>query len=286
MNQQHMICIGAQRTSTTRLFACLKMHPEIILPRDKEVHYFNAVSPPYEDLEPKTPDFLTRLSIRIALGATDFFARNAPARRHFRRKLLRGRHIPEYYFGLFKSDGGINCDITPAYALLSEEAIKCMRDTVPDAKILFIIRDPVERMWSELLYFYHMRHGEDGYSRLLDDYRDIDDFGEHQRKRCDYAATSKMFQSYFSDVMIVVFEEMNMRPRQTIADICEFVGISRDDHILDSMPFDIRFNQSPRHQIPKHLEGRFLKFLADNYESCIDEFGDKIRAWKYVDNFR
>ncbi len=161
-----------------------------------------------------------------------------------------------------------------------------MKDTVPDAKIIFIIRDPVERMWSEYLYFYNLVHGDKGYSTLLNDLQHVDNFGEHHRRRGDYATTCKKFSSHFSDIMIVVFEEMNIRPRQMIADICEFIDVSDDDHILDSMPLDTRFNQTTRHEIPKNMEEEFLRFHADNYASCIQEFGNRIKNWKYFDNFQ
>lgn len=36
------ICIGAQRAATTWLHNCLQEHPEISLPEEKELHFFNA----------------------------------------------------------------------------------------------------------------------------------------------------------------------------------------------------------------------------------------------------
>lgn len=35
------ICIGAQRAGTTWLYECLKEHPELFLPSQKELHFFN-----------------------------------------------------------------------------------------------------------------------------------------------------------------------------------------------------------------------------------------------------
>ena len=36
------ICIGAQRAATTWLHNCLQEHPEVYLPKEKELHFFNA----------------------------------------------------------------------------------------------------------------------------------------------------------------------------------------------------------------------------------------------------
>lgn len=40
MNKRHVVCIGAQRTSTTRLYECLKTHPDIIakMPLEKRIN--------------------------------------------------------------------------------------------------------------------------------------------------------------------------------------------------------------------------------------------------------
>jgi hypothetical protein len=41
-------------------------------------------------------------------------------------------------------------DITPAYSLLTEERLKMMGQIAPDVRFLYILRDPVERLWSHV----------------------------------------------------------------------------------------------------------------------------------------
>ena len=119
--RNHVICIGAQRTATTRLYECFKKHLEIFVPEEKELHYFNAILPPYADNICLTqPFFTTRILIKYLLKMTDFCSKSKYGARRMRKILLRGRSVPEYYWSKLKNKDLISCDITPAYSLLNK----------------------------------------------------------------------------------------------------------------------------------------------------------------------
>ncbi len=53
-----------------------------------------------------------------------------------------------WYKDLFKDGGTINGDITPAYAFIEIEKIKQLHDINPDGKIIYSVRNPIDRAWS------------------------------------------------------------------------------------------------------------------------------------------
>jgi hypothetical protein len=111
------LIIGAQKAGTTSLFAYLRQHPQVRSPAAKEVHFFDL----RWDLGVGwyQSQFPTHLQLRIA------------ARRSGRR-VITGEASP-YYF---------------AHPLVPARA----QSVVPDAKLIVILRDPVERA------FAHYRH--------------------------------------------------------------------------------------------------------------------------------
>ncbi len=289
MKHPHLICIGVQRASTTKLFSCLQAHPQVVLPIDKEVHYFNAVSPVYKGITPARPNLALRLALKVALSATDRLAKSVGGRRLYRKRLLRGRSVPEYYESLFcfeRPEQKISCDITPAYALLSEAGIREMQATAPGAKILFILRDPVERMWSEISYYEKKRYGATYLEQHAADLDPQAFMTPHHHRRAAYADILDLFGRHFSDIKVMVYEDLNRRPRESMADLCRFMGIDDGSAVLDAMPLEERVNQvDDKAPIPRHLEEAWLAFHADNYRAALARFGKGIASWRYADRF-
>ena len=55
---------------------------------------------------------------------------------------------------LFELERGITGDITPSYSILEDKDVARMHATVPNAKIIFLMRNPFDRAWS------NFRHGK------------------------------------------------------------------------------------------------------------------------------
>ncbi len=65
---------------------------------------------------------------------------------------------PALYARLFESRGTlISGDITPGYSTLPDEMVALIAQSFPEAEILFLARDPVERAWSQISMW--VRHG-------------------------------------------------------------------------------------------------------------------------------
>ena len=115
--------VGAANSGTTSLYACLKQHPEVFLPALKEPHFFAQVRPSFEQRYLRT--YVTE---------------------------------EKAYLKLFRRGAGYRAigEASPSY-LFDAVAPLRIRRVVPHAKIVILLRDPVERAHSH--YLMDLREG-------------------------------------------------------------------------------------------------------------------------------
>ncbi len=230
----HFIGIGAQKAGTTWLSRNLQMHPGIWMPSVKEVHYFD------EKIEdPKNP--VSRLFGR-ASGKRD---RDRRWRRQVRRRA--GRHLKnfsrrdflwdlKYYAGtpgdawyasLFEPGRGRTVgEITPAYSTLGPDAVAHVHALAPEAKIVLMMRNPIERAWSQAAMRFD-KAGESaadaaGTERLRRLF-------ERQgfRSRTDYLRALDTWSAYYPEDRIFVgfLEDVHFFPEELLGRVYDFLGV-------------------------------------------------------------
>jgi hypothetical protein len=166
-NAPDFFCVGAQKGGTRWLYDQLQLHPDFWMPPIKELHYFDRrrQSEKSARLGRRAEKNLARTNKRLAKRDVrpldqrdlDFLAGYA--------RLPWWRVDLDAYASLFSVKGAsISGDITPDYSTLDARQIARIMQRFPKARVVFIARDPVERVWSHLTM--HMRRGELG--RKLD----------------------------------------------------------------------------------------------------------------------
>src|SRR5438094_9635017 len=128
------LCIGAHKGGTTWLYQQLDSHPDFWMPPVKELHYFDQLSRVHRTSRPRCRDdrdlgFLESLKSLSAKPYIDL----------------------EHYAQLFEPKASLlSGDISPNYSTLSNEVIRRVVGYFPNLKVIFLARDPVERVWSHL----------------------------------------------------------------------------------------------------------------------------------------
>ena len=144
--------IGAQKAGTTWLHRNLVTHPEIHMPR-KEVHYFdrkmrdgsNAVT----RLFGKTRnDEQWRRQLKRIPGQVMRNPSFEELRWNYRYYLR--PYDDRWYAQVFDpKKGKVSGEITPADSAIDRETVAHAHGLMPEAKILFFMRNPIERVWSQ-----------------------------------------------------------------------------------------------------------------------------------------
>jgi hypothetical protein len=138
------LCIGAHKAGTTWLYQQLDSHPDFWMPPVKELHYFDQLSRVQRAGRPRSRDerdlrFLERLTSLSAGPGIDL----------------------ENYGRLFESKASLlSGDISPNYSTLDDEVIRQIIGYFPNLRVIFLARDPVERVWSHLSMEVHYRQIE------------------------------------------------------------------------------------------------------------------------------
>jgi len=138
------LCIGAHKAGTTWLYQQLDSHPDFWMPPVKELHYFDQLSRVQRAGRLRRRDqrdfrFLERLNSLSAEPGIDL----------------------EKYGRLFEPKASLlSGDISPNYSTLSDEVIRQVIGYFPNLRVIFLARDPVERVWSHLSMEVHYRQIE------------------------------------------------------------------------------------------------------------------------------
>ena len=206
------LVIGAQRAGTTWLHRVLRQHPSLWLPPVKELHYFDRLETTRTILDPKER---RRVGLKQLLSLDPWLVSY----------WLRARS-DEWYARLFrdaKAKGLVAGEITPAYATLDETVLRRIKRLNDNIKLIFVMRDPVERAWSAVNNA--AKKGAADASSVEKSIKRARESGAAARSA--YADTIKRLEAVFpaNQVHYCFFEDLRDRPEALTSDLFSFLGV-------------------------------------------------------------
>ena len=212
------IVIGAAKGGTSALYSCLANHPQIFMSRIKETNFFALLDePPRYDAAQS--NFTTAL-------------RNESQER-YRESLYRGISSFDDYYGLFRDADvdHVTGEVSPFY-LYHPHAAQRIRDFAPSARLIAILRNPVERAYSQ--YMQYRRDGRDDSSDFITAIEkepvNIDDvwcgMRHYIRAGYYYRQLRRYIDIFHRDqICIFLYEDLKDDPVATISTLLEFIGL-------------------------------------------------------------
>ena len=119
-------------------------------------------------------------------------------------------------------------DFSNSYAFISGPRVRFIRSVMPAAKLIVLLRDPVEREWSEFLHQVTMDKGD------LSDLSDAEIQAALARAPLasagGYTALLDKWLSAFSEEQLFVgfYDEISTQPRKLLTRVFEFLGVTSD----------------------------------------------------------
>jgi hypothetical protein len=308
--------IGAQKAGTTWLYQVLRVHPGVWLPPVKELHYFDqnprvpktfrqrCVGRQADNRRWRRHMELQRLRITSALvflgsGGCAFWGRNRRALDNawWRAHLAQLRRHPlqvaadivwdlnyffrrpsdTWYASLFEPGRGrVAGDITPAYAAVSEECVAHVRALLPHTKIIFIMRNPIERTWSAARMFWR----KTGYD--IDDEARLMAYAQRERVvlRSDYLRTLSLWEHHYpsSQIFLAFFEELRDCPEDMLLRLYRFLGVEVSTrHIPDYARQ--RVNAGDPLEMPKTFARELATQHYPQLQALHERFGGHATQW-------
>lgn len=228
--------IGAQKAGTTWLHKMLRLHPDIGMPEQKELHFWDRESP----------------------DATSIAA----------------------YRSLFLHlHGRARGEITPSYAMLPRERIALVRRAFPEVRLIYILRNPVERAWSQAKMELSRRFP----TGVPTDFRlypwlEIQFRSESSLARGDYAACLRNWLMEFprEQLQVSTYEELRQAPRDFLETCSGHIGVDAgfytrvtDEQLADRIYPELEILGIPRLELPEMPPPEHIPLLIELYKTRI-----------------
>jgi len=169
-------------------------------------------------------------------------------------------------------------EITPSYSILKSSDLAKINAINAHIKIIFLIRDPVERAWSAIRF-----HADRGF--IDKDIIDSDDRIIAELKmpdmllRGDYERTIDTYLQHFdpSQILIGFYDAIHDNPVGLLSDITRFLEVPPfEESVIDNKT---RVNMSP----PREMSKTVRDYLVETYAPVIDRmaqsFGSYAMMW-------
>ena len=275
-------CVGAAKAGTSWLHRQLSAHPECHFRAIKELHYFDAIEGGRLDRQ-IDHHRAQHLVLRDRLAEQDTPATASQKRRFADRAewlevLTKGEDEAAYlaYLQRNAEAGQIVGDMTPAYALLPEDRLTQMAGLTGDVRMVYVLRDPVERLWSHVRMIAARRDGagEVTARRCANILARVFRGDEDQiAMRSDYAGALSRLTAAVPGVrlLVEVFEDMTAGPG--FARICDFLGIAR----MTPAPAPVHVGQVLAMTADQRQAA--AAYLAPQYDAAARALGGMPEAW-------
>ncbi|MBF0587305.1 sulfotransferase [Prosthecochloris sp. N3] len=198
--------VGAAKSGTTSLYYYLKNHRDVYMPKIKEPWFFSFVGERPEFVSPDPlPNIVSELNEYISLFED---AKNSQ---------VIGEASPSYLYTYNKSISSIK---------------KVYGDKCKDIKVIIILRNPVDRAFSQ--YSMFRRDGNEPEKNFEKA------FLKSKERVCDrkwnifydymgfgmYSEQVKTYKKEFKDIKIYMYDELVNEKERVLKDICKFLSIN------------------------------------------------------------
>ena len=188
--------VGAQKAATTSLYFYLKKIPGVYMSPLKETFYFAPHA------------------VQKAFNASD---------------VLRDK---KEYLRLFEKAKEYTAigEATPIY-LWDPDTPRLIHQTVSHARIIMILRDPIERAYSNyLMWSKYSGIKSSFYDELMRDYKSQEKLYGREQLYVEFGMYYEQVKRYFDifgreQVKVIIFEEFVKHPAQTVNEVLAFLGV-------------------------------------------------------------
>jgi hypothetical protein len=190
---RYLLIAGTPKAGTTSLFRYLSDHPQVCAANRKETYFFAR-------------DFDYLGTCRLGETRADF----------------------DSYFSHCSAAGQLRLEATP-YTLYASEAAQRIAAVLADPLVLFILRDPVSRLFSDYRFHVQREHpaARGSFGEFVEAQRGMKTVVPNLIELGCYAEFLPAFDRAFGRerVILLLFEELTARPQVVVQDLCRSIGL-------------------------------------------------------------
>ncbi|MGI8839922.1 MAG: sulfotransferase [Caulobacteraceae bacterium] len=257
-----LIGLGAPRTGSKWLSNYFTQHNEILMSPIRILHYFDPTDKYNLQFESRLEAAEARVAKKKRIGPPSEAL-------ELLRERVRMIHDPSGYLDYFRtrwSGQKVFADITPSYYIAGRDAFARMRDAHPQVKFLFVLRNPIDRLWSQMRLAHMNDPSFDPLARL----DRLAATGNTPWPR-NYATALTELDTVVpsGDLRVCFFEEMF--DMKAIAELCGFLGVTTQAAAVDTP-----MNQSEGATLDAERRGRLYALVEPVYAFVRDRFAGRL----------
>jgi len=273
--------IGAMKAGTTWLNYHLNNHPYIWVPPIKELRFFSQLSGHKKNVLLQT---ITHKWLRTELKKRSrSYLQRTSGFKDLLWDLHYFLHMPneKWYTNCFRPDLDQICgEFSTDYAVLNEKKIQRIRMCYPNLKILYILRNPIDRTWS------HIRMMQSSKNQIQLDYQDLKKLMQFMKdnswivQHSLYGANLTNWRLHFpaSQIFVGFFDDIQSRPKELLSEIFNFLNV--DPHEINNIKDISRpINPSLKQEMPTEFTKYLAALFHDDLISMHKQYGNYCTQW-------
>lgn len=272
-----LLCVGAQKAGTTWLHSIVKNSPDIEFSRFKEIHYFDMV----DNVSNLLPNQMLGDMARAVHVTKQDIENKVYSNHQDAVQNIRKLFDEHWYVNMFNQHARYCADFSPEYALLSQEGFNHIKRISNNQKIIFIMRDPVERALSAIQYSYrHMpiEIQNESPEVILQRSR-----AQLFLSRSRYQDTIPLLDTLFEakDVLYLFYEDVMEDKFTALNKVEEFLDIKLpelEDELINKV-----VNKSKKFEFDDKVIEGLEENLKDTYRYINNKFAYRPRKWRVVE---
>ncbi len=285
-----LFCVGATKAGTSWLYRYLHDHPDCTMPAVKEAHYWDTFDPEVRDQQTTRYRFRLRelrdMKIVAREAGQGWKVKNLDRRINEMKGLLdalEGDRTGDVGYANWLMDRPdapkLVADMTPNYATLPDEMLTRMIGLTPQTKVVFLIRDPLDRLWSHIrMQARRQRQEHEVYEKKANNilYRMLNRNQErHILKRGDYPSIIRKLRRVVPEDQLRVQFAEDLFTTAGVTTICDFLGIAPV-----AAEVKTAVHEGPEVVMLDKLRPRAAGLLNEHYEWVARNVGPLPQRWQ------
>lgn len=123
-------------------------------------------------------------------------------------------------------------EVTPAYSLLKPDRVATIKEWMPDLKVLFLMRDPVERAWSQAKKDFEPKMGKPLRKATFEELQSFFTLPEISA-RGDYVTALRNWSRFYplEEMFLGFTEEISEAGATVLREIYGYLGVDQNPNI-------------------------------------------------------
>ncbi len=280
--------VGAAKAGTSWLYKYLHDRPDCALRSLKELHYWDTFDP--ESCKKQVEVEERRIMAFKALQDQARTKNQAWRVLNLERRILdasglrdvlkadrKDDFVYKSYLEMTNNDAKLFADITPSYGLLDIAMMNRMVMSYESSRVLFLLRDPVERLWSHIRMQAIRQPNPEGeisakakgiFENLINNNKE-----KNIIRRGDYSTISSNLEQAIPDKQLMTIFIEDVWDGPGLNKICHFLGLPEHPAEQKAVHEGVYVELSTKDR------ERAAKFLAPQYEWALNKFGRLPDVW-------